>query len=309
MGRERRNTPLPEYLPSVPEAKPQKKEFDLGDQESLSVEAPTVPKHRTARGRRRPPTEKLVSTELARSESGEVEAKIEDLTHLAISEDEPKVEVRPQKRAKRKTIKPMALPTPESADAGPKISEDEIAKAVEAHPEYRPIPAFKETEEAWFKQGEDESYVKNLAEKQQIADRQKESEVRASLKETYDQGAHDTIIDTDEEVEAAAKQAEAMVASGELDPKLFKTTDYRYLLIEKARIDRELETAGWWQARKLRAELKYTQKELGDYEEQLNGAGSERVGRRDPDAMTVKEKAAVKAEKKPGFFARLFGKK
>jgi hypothetical protein len=226
------------------------------------------------------------------------------ITDEAVEEAKPKA-----KRAKRQSF-----------------TKEELAKVVAASVETKTeTPELSQKEEAWFKQGEDESYVKSLAEKQRTEDARKEADVRRSIAESYDAKKTDTIIDTDEELEAATKQAEIMLANGELNPEVFNAKDYRFQLMERARLDRELETAGWWEARKLRAELKDTQKNLADYEQQLSSVGSERAAARDtarkaaPDYEEVEihggrplPKPAMKpgsgTSKKPGFFARLFGR-
>lgn len=182
-----------------------------------------------------------------------------------------------------------------------------------------------EEEESWFKQGEDASHVAALAERQRAEDERGMKDVRRSIAEAHDAKKTETIIETDEELEAATRRAETMLANGELNPEVFNAKDYRYQLMEKARLDRELETAGWWQARKLRAELKETLKNLDDYEQQLASVSSERAIARDaarkasPDYEEVEiregrplPKPAMKPGsgtfKKPGFFARFFGR-
>ncbi len=169
---------------------------------------------------------------------------------------------------------------------------------------------------AWFAQGEDPTYVNTLAEKQQAKDAQKAEDVRRHIAETYDARESETILSTSDEVEATAKQAEAMLASGELNSEVFNVKDYRYLLIEKARIERELETAGWWQARKLRSELKETDKNLADYEQQIESVHSERAADREaarkptegPWRGTRILPPGSGTTRKRGFIARLFGR-
>lgn len=179
-----------------------------------------------------------------------------------------------------------------------------------------------EKEEAWFKKGEDPEHVKALAERQHEEEGRKIEDVRRQISESYDKGSGETILDTDREVEAAAKQAEAMVASGRLNAEMFNAKDYRYLLVQQARIDNELESAGWWAARKLRSEMKEIRKELDGYESQIQGAMSERAP---SGELTAKEKEDIRYKgpmakpalpqgsgttvHKKGFFSRLFGKK
>lgn len=183
-------------------------------------------------------------------------------------------------------------------------------------------PKFTEGEQAWFKQGEDEKHVSALAAKQHEEEGRKIEDVRRQISESYDKKTHETILDTDQEVEAAAKQAEAMVASGRLNSEMFNAKDYRYLLVQQARIDRELETAGWWAARKLRAEMKEVRKELDGYETQIQHVMSERAP---SGELTAREKEDIRYKgpmakpalpqgsgttiHKKGFFSRLFGKK
>ena len=183
-------------------------------------------------------------------------------------------------------------------------------------------PKFSESEEAWFKQGEDEGHVAAQAAMQHEEEGRKIADVRRQIAETYDATRRETVLDTDEDVDAAAKQAEAMVASGRLNGEMFNAKDYRYLLVQQARIDKELETAGWWAARKLRSEMKEIRKELDGYESQIRHAMSERAP---SGALTAREKEEIRykgpAEKpalpqgsgttihKPGFFSRLFGRK
>ena len=183
-------------------------------------------------------------------------------------------------------------------------------------------PKFTEGEQAWFKQGEDEKHVSALAAKQHEEEGRKIEDVRRQISESYDKKTRETILDTDQEVEAAAKQAEAMVASGRLNSEMFNAKDYRYLLVQQARIDNELETAGWWAARKLRSEMKEIRKELDGYESQIRLAMSERapsgeltarekedIRYKGPMAKPALPKGSGTTVHKPGFFSRLFGKK
>ncbi len=214
--------------------------------------------------------------------------------------------------------------TREFDDALQKLTEARIASEEKAQREKGAEKIRQETEgeNTWFAQGEDPSYVQSLAEKQQAEDAKKTADVRRHIAESYDAERSETILDTDQEVDAVAMQAEAMIASGELSPQAFNANDYRYLLLEKARLDRELETAGWWQARKLRAELKDTQKNLADYEQQVHSVIRERATAEPAQAGTPKEATwqppriakegsgtSIYANKKPGFFARLFRRK
>lgn len=182
--------------------------------------------------------------------------------------------------------------------------------------------AFTEKEEAWFKQGEDEKHVAAQAAKQHEEEGHKIEDVRRRIAETYDDTKRETVLDSDEDVDAAAKQAEAMVASGRLNAEMFNAKDYRYLLLQQARIDKELETAGWWAARKLRSEMKEVRKELEGYESQIRHVMSERAP---SGALTAKEKEDIRYKgpagkpalpqgsgttvHKQGFFSRLFGRK
>jgi len=166
-------------------------------------------------------------------------------------------------------------------------------------------PAFTDQEEAWFKKGEEEEM----------------QAIRAGIE------AHGNapLIETPAEIDANVRQAEAMIAAGELNPEMFNAKDYRYLLNEKARIDADLEVAGWWKARSLRAELREITKDLAGYEEQVQRVVS---GRRPSGDLTAREKEDIRYKgpaqkpvlpegsgtsiymnKKPGFFSRLFGRK
>jgi len=155
-----------------------------------------------------------------------------------------------------------------------------------------------ETEEAWFKKGEEEEM----------------EAIRAGI----DAYGNAPLIETPAEIDANVRQAEAMIAAGDLNPEIFNTKDYRYLLSEKARIDADLEVAGWWKARSLRAELRDVTKELSDYEHQVQSVMRERAQARDqarkpPEKpwsrpVVAKEGSGTTVHKK-GFFSRLFGKK
>lgn len=207
-----------------------------------------------------------------------------------------------------------------------KISEAKGREAVVAKSQETAEPAFTEKEDAWFKQGEDEAHLKAAAERQEIED------IRMGLAadpEKYDAGRTDVIIDTQEEIDATVKRVEGMLKSGELNMDMFDVRDYEYLLTQQARLDRELETSGWWAARKLRSELKDIQKSLADYESQVESVERERADARDeargvPSIPARKVQArmgsgttlhkegsgtSVHQDKKPGLFARLFGKK
>ncbi|MFA5853492.1 MAG: hypothetical protein WC866_00240 [Patescibacteria group bacterium] len=312
MAREYRKNPTPE---AVPEAK----DDDITDRFDVSDLDKPVAAAKKPRSRKKATapkveeiedlTEHLVEDVDAGKEPSVPANDNEPYEEISITEDVVAEKKPSVKRAKRQSF-----------------TKEELAKVVAASVETTPeAPESSQKEEAWFKQGEDESYVKSLAEKQRTEDARKEADVRRSIAESYDTKKTDTIIDTDEELEAATKHAEIMLANGELNPEVFNAKDYRFQLMERARLDRELETAGWWQARKLRAELKETQKNLADYEQQLASVSSERAGARDtarkvaPDyeEVEVREgmplpKPAMKpgsgTSKKPGFFARLFGR-
>jgi|GEM_PF-2195414 len=153
--------------------------------------------------------------------------------------------------------------------------------------------AFTGQEEAWFKKGEEEE--------QQMAAARAEIDAAG--------GKAESLVETPAEIDANVRQAEAMVASGELNPTFFNINDYRHLLTRKAQIDADLEAAGWWQARKLRSELKEVQKDLGDYEQQLHSVARERAGERDKarvSSMTPEQKKAQ--EKKTSLWSRITGR-
>lgn len=249
------------------------------------------------------------------AEEGEWEAKIAEAKAKAADEElRKKLPKIPAYKDKR-----VAAP-PEGA---------EVPEYEEMTVEGGPAKPFTETEEAWFKQGEDEKHVAAQAAKQHEEEGAKIEDVRRQIAETYDAKEHATILDTDAEIDAAVKQAEAMVAGNEINPQLFNANDYRYLLVEQARIDKELEHAGWWKARKLHAELRETRKQLGDYEQQIQSVLRERHEARDearklPSFPARKVQAregsgttlhkegggtSIYQDKKPGLFARLFGKK
>jgi hypothetical protein len=179
-----------------------------------------------------------------------------------------------------------------------------------------------EDESTWFKKGEDAAHVKAVAEQQQIEGLRKDIA-------SYDEGKKEVIIDTPEEIDAAVKRAESMIKSDELHMDLFDIRAYEFLLTEQARIDRELESSGWWDARGLRSELKDVRKDLRDYEEQMESVERERadarrkarglpsfparkVQAREGSGTTVHKEGSgtsVHTDRKPGIFARLFGKK
>lgn len=266
---------------------------------------------------------------------GEAHEDIEDLRHLVTEDTDPindngavpPTEPAPTPRRKRAPRIEIS-----SADLSKKLEEEkkaaaeakqrrmaEMAKRVDQAMETKET----EEEESWFKQGEDSSHVASLAERQREEDARGVEDVRRSIAEAYDTKKSETIIETDEELDAATKQAETMLANGELNPEVFNVKDYRYQLMEKARLDRELETAGWWQARKLRAELKETLKNLEDYEQQLASVASERASAKDAARKTAPDYEEIEVSgyrppsgptmkpgsgtyKKPGFFARLF---
>lgn len=160
--------------------------------------------------------------------------------------------------------------------------------------EHQPASAsFSREEEAWFKKGEDEE--------------REMDQVRAEIQAAG--GQPESLIETPHEIDANVRQAEQMVMSGELNGQLFNVNDYRYLLTRKAQIDRELEEAGWWAARKLRSELKETQKSLADYEQQIQSVHNERAAGRDKTrtaAMTPEQRKAQ--DKKSSLWSRITGR-
>lgn len=179
-------------------------------------------------------------------------------------------------------------------------------------------PKFEEKEEAWFKQGEDPEHIKAMASKQHEEEGQKIDDVRRQIAETYDDKNRETILDTDEELDAAAKQAQAMIDAGDLDPETFNAKDYRYLLLEQARLDKELEHAGWWKARKLHAEMRETRRQLDGYEGQIQSVMRERARARDEASKPPQKpwsppllprEGSGTTVHKPSLFSRLFGKK
>ncbi|WKZ29002.1 MAG: hypothetical protein QY323_05775 [Patescibacteria group bacterium] len=315
--------------------------WDLSD--TQPVEMPVTPAKKT---RRKASSKSPVTSETRKEVSGEIELTDADLKEMTVDEpmndNEPYAEltITPaaeavpaaaprKKRARRVEMSSETLAKKASAD-------DAAAKAAAKEKRMADmgtrVDAAMETEEeeAWFKKGEDASHVAALAESQQAEDALKMGEVRKQIAASYDSKKTDTVIDTDEEVEAAAAQAEEMLARNELNSEVFNAKDYRYLLIEKARLDRELESAGWWQARKLRAELRETQKSLADYEQQIMRVYAERRDDREQaakppqapwqHASRLPEGSGTSIHKdlkegsgttihKPGFFARLFGKK
>lgn len=152
---------------------------------------------------------------------------------------------------------------------------------------------FTEQEENWFKQGEELD--------QQIAAAREEIEQTGIENEP--------IIETPAEIDATVRQAEAMLGSGDLQPQAFDLNDYRYLLTEKARLDADLEIAGWLKARKLRSELKEVMGNLRTYEDQIQTVLRERATAREKAAWTAKspeqQKAAVS---KRSFWSRITGR-
>jgi len=195
---------------------------------------------------------------------------------------------------------------------------DRVDRAMEAED----AMGLSDAEQEWFKKGDDKSYIKEAAEKQEMED------LRKGIA-TYDERAKETILDTQGEIDATVRQAEEMLKKDELHPDVFDIRDYEYLLTEQARLDRELETAGWWAARKLRGELKDVRKDLEDYENQIQSVMRERADARDaargiPSIPARKVQAregsgttvhkegggtSIHMAKKPGFFSRLFGRK
>ncbi len=152
---------------------------------------------------------------------------------------------------------------------------------------------FTEKEEAWFKQGEED-------------DAKRMAEARATIERG---GKAESLVETPDEVDANVRQAEAMIAKGELNPKMFDVNDFRYLLIEKTRLDRELEHAGWWAARKLRAELRETQKSLSDYEKQIGNVHRERHDERQDAAYAALKPGQKKAaDRKSSLWSRILGR-
>ncbi len=310
--------------------------WDLSDTQPIEVP------HSEKKTRKKGPSRPAVTSETEEQASGEIVLSDVDLKEMAVeevandNETNAEMTITPAEEMaapRRKRARRVEISADELAK---RVSDEAVAKAAAkekrvAEMAARVDAAMKtEAEEAWFKQGEDTSHIAALAEKQQAEDSQKEADVRRHIAESYDDKKTETIIDTDEEIEAAAKQAEAMIASGELNRELFNANDYRYLLIEKVNTDRKLETAGWWQARKLRAELREYQRQIADYEQQIMSVHGERYQERD-DARKPPVKAWSAARPlppgsgttlnrelkpgsgttvhKPGFFARLFGRK
>ena len=82
-----------------------------------------------------------------------------------------------------------------------------------------------------------------------------------------------------------------MIASGRLNKELFNVDMYRGLLEKKARIDADLEVAGWWKARQLRKELKEVTSDVSNFEEQIQHVVSERTP---SGALTAREKEDIR---------------
>ncbi len=237
--------------------------------------------------------------------------------------EQPDLEKKPRRKRTRRTEIPVA-PLAEMVDHAKteakkrRIAEmaERVDKALEA-----------EQEEEWFKQGEKASSSTALSERQQEEDARRADAIRRSLEGEGAERKTETIIETDQELEAVAREAETMLSNGELNPEVFNAKDYRYQLLEKARLDRELESAGWWQARKLRAELRETLKNLDDYEQQIMRVHAERSDERERAGMperaswrpptglpqgsgtTLHKEGGGTTVHKAGFFARFFRKK
>ena len=155
---------------------------------------------------------------------------------------------------------------------------------------------FTEKEAAWFKGGEEE-------EASQMA------EARATIERG---GKGELVVEDAGDIAANVQEAAALFKQGDLSPRDFSVQDYEYLLKERVRIDKELEHAGWWQARKLRKELAQVQKGgyngapngLEDYEAQIMAAKQGNA-----TARQVEKEQAAKASgappKKPSFWQRL----
>ena len=158
---------------------------------------------------------------------------------------------------------------------------------------------FTARDEAWFKAGKE-------------ADVQALAATRAELGRG---GAPipRVVVESPGDIEANISQAAAMGHRGDLDPRDFSLADYGYLMKERVRLDAELEHAGWWQARKLRRELRQVMKGgyggasgsqgLEDYEKQIRDVQMN-------DGALRRDAAEREAEpKKPSFWERLrFGR-
>lgn len=183
----------------------------------------------------------------------------------------------------------------------------------------------EEQESAWMKQGNDPAELQAI-------------ESRNQGEVLYDEGRREVIIDDQETIDAAVGRAEGMLKSGELNMDFFDIRDYEYLLTEQARLDRERETLGYWAARKVLKELGEVKNSLAPYESQIDKVIDARAAARaGTQVLTAKEKediaykgpapkqelpqgsgttlhkegsgTSVHANKKPGFWARLLGKK
>lgn len=150
---------------------------------------------------------------------------------------------------------------------------------------------FTEKEEAWFKAGEDE-------EARQMA------EARATIERG---GKGELMVENPDDVEANVKAAADLMKKGDLSPRDFSVEDYAYLLKERVRIDKELESAGWWKARGLRKELAQVLK--GGYNGAPNGLeGYEKQvmdAKLGSGAMKRAEAEKAAPAKKPSFWERL----
>lgn len=290
------------HLPGVHERKPRKRGGKVVSSEgklNASAEG-TIESSRTlpASEPRKSEVEEALEMVRETAEESEWDAKIaEAKAKIADEELRQKLPAIPAYKDKRVAAPPEGAEVPEYEEM-----------TVEGAPK-----AYTTAEEAWFKKGEDPAHLKAVAERQEIED------LRKGIA-SYDESAKEVIIDTQEEIDAAVKRVEGMLKSGELHPDMFDIRDYEYLLTEQARIDRELESAGWWAARKLRRELNDARKNLADYERQIESVERERADARDKarglpsiPARKVQTRegsgTSVHTDKKPGFFARLFGKK
>jgi hypothetical protein len=151
---------------------------------------------------------------------------------------------------------------------------------------------FRASEEAWFKQGEED-------EARQMA------EARATIERG---GKGELMVETTEDWAANVADAGKLLKGGDLSPRDFNLGDYEYLLKERIRIDTELEHAGWWQARKLRKDLEKIMK--GGYQAPGSQGLSHYEGlllQAKSGEGAMKADARDKAEKnrKPSFWERL----
>lgn len=153
---------------------------------------------------------------------------------------------------------------------------------------------FTARDEAWFKAGEE-------------ADAQAIAATRAEL-ERGGSPAPRAVLESPKDIAAEVKKAETLLRQGDLDPRTFSLADYAYLLKERVRIDAELEHASWWQARKLRKELRQAltggyggasgSQGLDDYAKQVSDA---QLGN---GALRRNEAERAAPPKKPSFWER-----